>query len=179
MQKCSDTGERVRSFVSNYKLYLSYQSWYLVLRTVHSHGISCNSNCSQHYAAGPATVALLPTCWHLVPSQLQTPWQCGHFLLTSAGFIKISSIHRVYSKSSIVQTSSECQCHYEVYVGVCLALDNTGFQSVRCPHSVDSRSTWHWTAFFVTGLGSFDWSLPFKSEVFFSALDQHITDLVG
>jgi hypothetical protein len=88
MQKCSDTGERVRPFVSNYKICLNYQSWYLFLRTAHSYSCSCHSNCSQHYAVGPATVALLPTCWHLVPSQLQTPYQCSHFLLISAGFVK-------------------------------------------------------------------------------------------
>ena len=66
-----------------------FESWYLALRTVHSYSFSYHSNCSQHYAGGPATAALLQTCWHLVLSQLQAPWRTGHCLHISAGFVKI------------------------------------------------------------------------------------------
>jgi hypothetical protein len=59
-----------------------------VLRTAHSDGFSYQSNCTQHYAVRPAAVALLPICWLVVPSQLQTPCLCGHFLLILQVWLK-------------------------------------------------------------------------------------------
>ena len=192
MQKCSDTGERVRSFVTNYKLCVNYQSWYLFLRTAHSYSCSCHSNCSQHYAVGPATVALLPTCWHLVPSQLQTPYQCSHFLLISAGFVK-TLLHlsclllKVIDPPNYVAMSVSLRgvrvsmfCTWQHWISIAPL-------STLCRLTVHSRSAHgtgkyldtetHSSLLDLPKKGSLDWSLPFKTERYF--LDWHINLFVG
>jgi len=103
----------------------------------HSYSFSYHSNCSQHYAVGPATVALPPTCWHVVTSQLQTPWRSVYFLLTSAGFVKICCIYRIFSSKQLIFPNSVVTWYMWVFAEHLTTLDSNR------PISTPGRLTVH------------------------------------